>query len=224
MTRARAAMLVPKELRSSCPRPLGGEVSQTRLTRTAPCMRLRDGSRSYGFSSATGDWLRQPIMPGPLRSGAGSAAKPLCLGRTQAYVKITTGTSAEAWAKTPQGDLLNIPADGGHPCAGSVAASFDQKIQPSTARNQAAGAPGGWVIQLVGDASEPRALAEYNKMQRKFPVLLAARSPLVLRTQLGGRGSASWFRVRVAELTRDRATQLCAQLQASGGRCLVLKN
>jgi hypothetical protein len=41
---------------------------------------------------------------------------------------------------------------------------------------------------------------------------------------MAGRGSAAWYRVRVAETTRERAAQLCAKLESAGGNCLVAHN
>ena len=81
-----------------------------------------------------------------------------------------------------------------------------------------------WSLQLVGDSSEERALTEYKNLQEKFPAILGARPPIVIKRQLGGRGLARWYQVRVDEHSRDAADALCSRLRSAGGACLVLSN
>jgi hypothetical protein len=95
------------------------------------------------------------------------------------------------------------------------------KADAATAE-RAAWAP--WGLQLTGNWSEARALAAYRDLQKKFPAILGDRPPLVLRGAMPGRGTAAWYRVRVAEPTRERANQLCSRLESAGGSCLVARN
>ena len=81
-----------------------------------------------------------------------------------------------------------------------------------------------WSLQLIGDSSEERALTEYRNLQEKFPAILGARPPIVIKRQLGGRGLARWYQVRVDEHSRDAADALCSRLRSAGGECLVLSN
>jgi hypothetical protein len=67
-------------------------------------------------------------------------------------------------------------------------------------------------------------LADYQRLQAKFPSILGDRKPLVLRSRVAGRGSATWYRVRVAEASRESAGKLCAKLEAVGGACIVFRN
>jgi len=78
-----------------------------------------------------------------------------------------------------------------------------------------------WSLQLIGDSSETRALAEYSNLQKRFPAILGSRTPVVIKRELGGRGSAFWYQVRVTQDSRERATALCLQLRSAGGECLV---
>ena len=59
---------------------------------------------------------------------------------------------------------------------------------------------------------------------KKFSEFLANRPPIVLRNQVGARGTAYWFRVRISEKTREGATELCTKLRSRGGSCLVVRN
>ena len=84
------------------------------------------------------------------------------------------------------------------------------------------GEQAGWGLQLIGDRSEARALAEFRKLQLRFPQVLGDRQALLLRSA-AGRGS-SWYRIRVAETNRARAQDLCARLARAGGKCMVQRN
>ena len=78
-----------------------------------------------------------------------------------------------------------------------------------------------WSLQLIGDSSETRALEEYTNLQKRFPAILGSRTPVVIKRELGGRGSGFWYQVRLTEDSRERATALCMQLRLAGGECLV---
>ena len=81
-----------------------------------------------------------------------------------------------------------------------------------------------WSLQLIGDSSETRALEKYRNLQKRFPAILGSRTPVVIKRELGGRGSVFWYQVRLTEESRERASALCTQLRAAGGECLVLSN
>ena len=80
-----------------------------------------------------------------------------------------------------------------------------------------------WSLQLIGDSSETRALAEYRNLQKRFPSILGSRTPVVIKKELGGRSSAFWYQVRLTEDSQERATALCMQLRSAGGECLVMQ-
>jgi soluble lytic murein transglycosylase-like protein len=151
-------------------------------------------------------------------------------GETRDYVKIITGRSAEDWVK------LGSDAESKRFALGDVIPCNDiAKVmarypppppqQAAATNGNAAGAAWGpWGLQLTGNWSEARALADYQDLQKKFPAVLGDRAPLVLRGAMAGRGSAPWYRVRVAESTHERAAELCARLERAGGKCLVFRN
>jgi hypothetical protein len=155
-------------------------------------------------------------------------------GETRAYVRIITGRTAEEWVKIGtsegrEGRISVIPCD---QIAKIIAGSREASLPPrapgpgrsasEATAERAAWAP--WGLQLTGNWSEAQALAAYRDLQKKFPAILGDRPPLVLRGAMAGRGTAAWYRVRVAETTRERATQLCAKLESAGGKCLVYRN
>ena len=154
----------------------------------------------------------------------GAATLP---AETRGYVQIVTGHDIETWR------LCTVPAGQDPAPPGNALGRCPAEFPPPPARERIAtartaqvdaGAWGPWGLQLIGDWSEARALAEYRKLQARFAPLLGDRKPLVLRGRMAGRGSATWYRVRVAESTRARADELCARLERAGGKCLVFRN
>ncbi len=173
---------------------------------------------------------------GPRRVQEWLAGRGPLPGETRAYVRIITGRTAEEWVKiganeAREGRIGVIPCDQiARIIAGSREASLPPH-QPAPGRSASDAAATGeraawapWGLQLTGNWSEAQALAAYRDLQKKFPAILGDRPPLVLRGAMAGRGSAAWYRVRVAESTRERANQLCAKLESAGGRCLVYRN
>ncbi len=147
---------------------------------------------------------------------------------TKAYVRIVTGRAAEEWSRPGIRDdnrFLPAPTD----CQSVVALRpvgptlpMPEIRRPGARREPVSPAP-KWSLQLIGDGSELRALAEYGKLQRRFPAILGSRPPLVMKRQLGGRSRAFWYQIRVAENSREGANALCSKLRSAGGQCLVLR-
>ena len=146
---------------------------------------------------------------------------------TRHYVRVITGRSAEEWSQRGAKD------DDSYPLKVIPCTDIAKLFIPSGSRPQIAArsvvavdpsASGPWGLQLAGNWSESRVLAEYQNLQGRFPAVLGDKRPLVLRGQMAGKGSATWYRVRVAESTRERATVLCNRLKAAGGMCLVFRN
>lgn len=162
---------------------------------------------------------------GPRRVQDWLAGRGNLPGETRAYVRIITGKPAEEWA---QGSIEDrVHTDAAMACddivRGMLIRAFPAGAKESvTIAQQAAWGP--WGLQLAGGPSQSRVLADYQQLQKRFAPVLGDRAPLVLRTLRAGPGSASWYLLRVAETTRERANQLCARLEAIGGRCLVFRN
>ena len=145
---------------------------------------------------------------------SGQATLP---SETRAYVKIITGEAAERWAECGSGPESSAVCPQTH-----AGAPLLRPVKINVSRETGAIAP--WGLQLAGDWSEARVLSQYQQLQARFPSVLGDRKAVVLRGQIAGRGSASWYRVRVAEATRERANELCARLERIGGKCIVLRN
>jgi hypothetical protein len=137
---------------------------------------------------------------------------------TRAYVRIITGRAAESWVGVPE----EIPHDRPQgPCI--QATKSPPKVESHISVEEKANW-GPWGLQLISDSSEQKALAEYKQLQKRYQSVLGDRAPLVLKRQLGGRGPSTWYLVRVAESSQQRANQLCSRLASVGGSCLVSRN
>jgi Transglycosylase SLT domain/SPOR domain len=176
---------------------------------------LRDQFGNLGLAAAA-------YNAGPKRIENWLAGKGGLPNETRRYVQAITGHSAEEWARTKVGDQAAFQAKKAIPCD-QVAA-----VLVKNASRQPVPTPSQqfepWGLQLTGNWSQAKALADYAELQRKFPAVLGGRPPVVLTNRIAGRGSALWYRVRVAEATREKADELCHRLERAGGQCLVFRN
>jgi hypothetical protein len=152
---------------------------------------------------------------------AGRGALP---AETQAYVRIVTGYTAEAWTLKPPPKLEASSAPPGSTPTGTRCVALAKLMIENAHRRvdlTASPAWGPWGVQLAGNWSEGSVLAHYERLRRKYPAVLADRLPLILRAR---RPELPPFAVRVSEQSRAAANALCAKLRAAGGACVVFRN
>ena len=180
---------------------------------------------------------------GPGRVSRWLAGRSTLPAETRDYVKIVTGEPAERWSGCAGGEegasaecpivrsqTTSVLSPQTSPASKQV--SIISKLEPPrapilkgvTISDIDAGPWGPWGLQIAGDWSQTRALAQFKTIQTRFSGVLGNRRPVILRGQMAGKGSATWYRVRIAEATRERAVSLCAKLEKAGGSCLVLRN
>ena len=137
---------------------------------------------------------------------------------TQAYVRIVTGYTAEAWIAKPTPLLESSPPE---PTGARCVALAKVLLENVRHRLPLSSSPawGPWGVQLAGNWSEGSVLAAYERLRRKYPSILGDRLPLVMNNP-----RAAPYIVRVSEKTRADANALCAKLHAAGGACIVLRN
>jgi hypothetical protein len=100
-----------------------------------------------------------------------------------------------------------------------------QSLQPPAPRVSAASeATGsGYAVQLSSQKSEAEAQASYRSLQSKYPDQLSDRSVMIRRVDLGAKGI--YYRALVGPFaSSDEASQLCSDLKAAGGQCLIQRN
>ncbi|MGH2342655.1 SPOR domain-containing protein [Segnochrobactraceae bacterium EtOH-i3] len=144
---------------------------------------------------------------GPLRLPERRPAAP-AVRTTTATTPATQPQTAAAPARTAGAPMALVP--------GSSTA-------PAAATTQTATAPAGsYMVQVTSQRSRDQALAAYQQLQRKFPSVLGGRAPSLQSVEISGKGT--YYRVRVPGGSQAQAAQLCSQLKAAGGDCVVTRN
>ena len=138
---------------------------------------------------------------------------------TQAYVRIVTGYSAEAWTAKPPPQVEASAAPAGERCTEIAKLMMENRRHRLPLSDSPAWGP--WGVQLAGNWSEGGVLAAYERLRRRFSAVLGERLPLVLYAR---RGAGTAFVVRVSEKSRAEADLLCSRLRAVGGACIVVRN
>jgi hypothetical protein len=155
---------------------------------------------------------------GPQRVHDWLAGKRTLPSETQTYIRMVTGRSAQEWAR-PDQEALTITLPREMSCAETATLFARPQTPPAFA--QAKQTP-EWVVQLVGDRSEIKALATYRQLQIKHEALLGTHEPDIVRTTVGA--APIWTRVRIDASSRQTAETLCRGLRAAGENCLVQRN
>jgi hypothetical protein len=82
---------------------------------------------------------------------------------------------------------------------------------------------GGYAVQVSSQRTEEEAQSSFRDLQAKYPNQLGGHTPIIRRVDLGAKGI--FFRAMVGPFaSADQATELCSNLKAAGGSCLVQKN
>jgi soluble lytic murein transglycosylase-like protein len=170
---------------------------------------LRDEFANLGLAAAA-------YHAGPWRIRDWLAGRAMLRSETEDYVLAVTGRAVAAWT---EGDMI-----------------LPEQTLPDTSSFQAAcrlmaGAPADeetvrwpWGVQVAGSFSQDKALAAFARLRERFRAVLATQDPMVVRVTLRSRGTQPLYAVRVGADSRDVADQLCDQLRAAGGACMVVKN
>ena len=120
------------------------------------------------------------------------------------------------------GDTASVPAAGPRTAAAHPA-PLDKPVANATASAAPVASSAGYAVQLSSHGSEAEAQSSFRALQAKYPNLLGGREPIVRRADLGEKGI--YYRAMVGPFaSRDQATDLCANLKAAGGSCIVQKN
>jgi hypothetical protein len=164
---------------------------------------------------------------GPGAVAAWRTGRAVLPAETQAYVRLVTGYTAEAWTsrQIPQMASPSPLADTliGARCAEFAADLGNGVVDHAVPRRDYTADPawGPWGVQLAGSFSEGDVLARFERVRRRYEAVLGDALPLVVPGRLT---DASTYVVRIAAKSRAEADALCARLRAAGGACIVLSN
>jgi hypothetical protein len=173
------------------------------------------------------DPLSAPASGGPADAGApeGTAPEPIPTPPAEAEVAPATRT-----LPAPQPEPIAVapePAAPPPPQEQTIVATRDSSngpidLTPGTA--PAAGpvqSAGGVLVQVTAVRSEGEAVSAYRGLQQRYPSILGAFQPNIVRADLGERGI--YYRVRVGPFSSGDATRLCEDLKAAGADCLLAR-
>jgi hypothetical protein len=168
-----------------------------------------------------------PSPPSP--PPAAAAPPPRAPARSTARV-----TAAPPAASRDYGAPLSLQPGAPGPRADAAPPPAQRTITPPAPRAGAAprvaavpssrnGASGGYLVQVSSQRSEADARASFRALQGKYPQVLNGRQAVVRRADLGSRGV--YYRAMVGPFdSAAEANQLCRNLKAAGGQCIIQRN
>jgi tripartite-type tricarboxylate transporter receptor subunit TctC len=81
---------------------------------------------------------------------------------------------------------------------------------------------GGYAVQVLSQHNEKEVQSSFRALQAKFPKLHGGRELMVRRAGLGAKGV--YYRATVGPfVSAEQANELCSNLKAAGGSCIVQK-
>ena len=127
-------------------------------------------------------------------------------------------------AKPARGSPLALNPSAEGPDSGSRSGTAPAQPAPyRTAALPSGAEAGNYVVQISSQRSESEAQASFRALQTKYPSVLGTRQPLIRRADLGNKGV--YYRAQVGPFaSADDANQLCSNLKAAGGQCIVQRN
>jgi hypothetical protein len=142
----------------------------------------------------------------------------------------TVARPAPRPAAAPQGGnapLSIVPGGGGDtaapPRTRTAAVPRQAAQEPTPSAAPSAGAGGPYYVQVSSQRSEAEAQSAYRDLQAKFPSQLGGHAPAVRQVNLGDKGT--FYRTLVGPYaSMEQAAQMCSNLKAAGGSCLVQRN
>lgn len=110
---------------------------------------------------------------------------------------------------------LNPNAQASAPAPARTASAPTQLAPPASSG-------GGAYVQLSSQRSQEDAQAAFRTVQGKFPAQLGSYQPSIRKVDLGAKGT--YYRAMVGPLASSAAVELCTNLKAAGGQCIVQRN
>jgi cell division septation protein DedD len=100
------------------------------------------------------------------------------------------------------------------------------RTSPGAQPTRIASAPsggGGYLVQVSSQRSEAEAQAAYRSLRTKYSSVFGDRQHVIRRADLGSKGV--FYRAMVGPFgSREEAIQVCGNLKAAGGDCVVQSN
>jgi hypothetical protein len=179
-----------------------------------------------------------PTTPGPkkirtvsMRTDQPNSADSATSQPQSVPVRPTT-PQQDAKPSDANGPLSIVPSsnDAARAAAGSAGTALPARPAPvgnppatEIASTPPAASGGGYAVQVSSQHNEEEVQSSFRALQAKYPKLLGGREPMVRRADLGGKGV--FYRTMVGPfVSAEQANELCSNLKAAGGSCIVQKN
>jgi hypothetical protein len=179
-----------------------------------------------------------PTTPGPkkirtisMRTDEPNAAAPAA-SQPQSVPVRPTAQQQGATPSEANAPLSIVPSsnDEARAAAGSAGTAPPARPMPvgkppatEIASTPPAGSGGGYAVQISSQRNEKEVQSSFLALQAKYPNLLGGREPMVRRADLGTKGV--YYRTMVGPfVSAEQANELCSNLKAAGGSCIVQKN
>jgi hypothetical protein len=160
----------------------------------------------------------QPVSTAPIFADPAPAPGP-------GAASVSPPTPLAQPAPAARVDSLNSPpAAPAPPIPSANQAAAPAALTPTPASpTRPAASGGGYAVQVSSQRNEKEVQSSFRALQAKYPNLLGGREPMVRRADLGAKGV--YYRTMVGPfVSAEQATELCSNLKAAGGSCIVHKN
>jgi SPOR domain len=128
-----------------------------------------------------------------------------------------TPSPAAAPPPEPAAASVNEPKKSAAQRPTRIAAAPNPPAQASSASARAS------YVQVSSLRSETDAQASFKALQGKYPNVLGDKQAVIRRAELGGKGV--YYRAMVGPFASvEQAAELCGNLKAAGGQCVVQRN
>lgn len=196
-----------REARSATPR-------MPTTTGGVPGMTAVSGQPATAFATTAGP--ASPISTEPKKVKTQTILPDGSVAPASSPRSQNTGSIPRVAAATPGTLPRAVPRTAGQ----TPMALGTQTAPPEVTRPAAAGSH---VVQVSSQKTEEDAQASFRSLQAKYPTVLGGRQALIRRHDLGERGT--FYRVQVGPfVSADQANEMCGNLKAAGGQCIVQRN
>jgi hypothetical protein len=123
----------------------------------------------------------------------------------------------------PSNDAATAATGSARKAPSARPASVGKPAPTKIASTSPAASGGGYAVQISSQRNEKEVQPSFRALQAKYPKLLGGREPMVRRADLGAKGI--YYRTMVGPfVSAEQANELCSNLKAAGGTCIVQKN
>jgi hypothetical protein len=174
--------------------------------------------------SVVGDQNRAgPASATAQRAGNASAPSgPLALSNSPGSSGAPVPPARASQGDNPWASVTGNPTSGQITTQAALPQGSGANPAPIVAVNTPAPA-GSYVVQVAAQKTEADAASTWQQLQQKYPAVLGSQQAAIRRVDLGERGV--FYRAQVGPFgSRSQASEVCQNLKAAGGECVIQRN